>query len=122
MLDWAAAFRVVFDIYELLPRALRATTRRADVLVAVAARAVDVPPDCATSRDCIVLYVAGVPDVTDALRAVAVLLFLLPRGMTRRGALSCSVRVITLIGLEPWDGVTPGFRSVRIWLLRYGYM
>lgn len=79
---------------------LRATTRRVDDDWALRAAYV-VPPVGVALR----VVVADVP-VFVALRAV--------RGTTRRSDDSFSVRVITLIGLLPWAGVTPGFKSVFI--------
>lgn len=130
------ALRAV-DVVRVLPRA---TTRRVspDVAVGTAARALvdvvaaDVAPrvvvaDAVAARAEFAAVVAArtaadVVAVPDELVAVALRDVVAARGTTRRPGFICSVRVITLMGLADKSGVTPGFKSVRIWLLRYGYM
>ena len=73
----------------------RATTRRCDVVGAVALRA-------RTPRVGVLAFVGIV-----AARAVG-------RGTTLRAGAILVVRVITLIGFDDCDGVTPGFKFVRI--------
>lgn len=118
---WAVCIVVV-------PVPLRATTRRVDDVVGMAARAVDVP-DVARRVDTLRVAVAAradvaaravdVPDV--ALRADVVVVA--RRGTTLRVAAVPFdfVRVKTLICAFEFDGVTPGFNCVRMVLFMYGY-
>lgn len=118
---WPARIAVV-------PVPLRATTRRVDEDVGVAARAVDVP-DVARRADTLRVAVAARADVAEravdapvvALRADVVVVA--RRGTTLRVAVVPSdfVRAKTLICAFEFDGVTPGFNCVRIVLFMYGY-
>lgn len=108
---WAVCIVVV-------PVPLRATTRRVDDVVGmaaradVAARAVDVP-DVARRADTLRVAVAARADVVVVAR----------RGTTLRVAAVPFdfVRVKTLICAFEFDGVTPGFNCVRMVLFMYGY-
>ncbi len=118
---WAVCIVVV-----LVP--LRATTRRVDDVVGMAARAVDVP-DVARRADTLRVAVAARADV--AARAVDVpdvaaradVVVVARRGTTLRVAAVPFdfVRVKTLICAFEFDGVTPGFNCVRMVLFMYGY-
>ena len=44
------------------------------------------------------------------------------RGTTRRSPANFVVLTTVFMGLKDWDVVTPGFKFVRIWLFKYGYM
>lgn len=102
---WAVCIVVV-------PVPLRATTRRVDDVVGMAARAVDVP-DVARRADTLRVAVAARADVVVVAR----------RGTTLRVAAVPFdfVRVKTLICAFEFDGVTPGFNCVRMVLFMYGY-
>lgn len=102
---WAVCIVVV-------PVPLRATTRRVDDVVGMAARAVDVP-DVARRADTLRVVVAARADVVVVAR----------RGTTLRVAAVPFdfVRVKTLICAFEFDGVTPGFNCVRMVLFMYGY-
>lgn len=120
MLSAAAvvAFVTALVVWDASPRAerifvrfvpARATTRLVLLPVVLLPAALGVAravPDVAARAD-VVPVVALRADVRDT---------------TRRGADNCSVFVMTFMGFEPCSGVTPGFRSVRIWLFRYGYI
>lgn len=118
---WAVGIVVV-------PVPLRATTRRVDDVVGMAARAVDVP-DVARRVDTLRVAVAARADV--AARAVDVpdvaaradVVVVARRGTTLRVAAVPFdfVRVKTLICAFEFDGVTPGFNCVRMVLFMYGY-
>lgn len=118
---WAVCIVVV-------PVPLRATTRRVDDVVGMAARAVDVP-DVARRADTLRVAVAARADVAAraadapvvALRADVVVVA--RRGTTLRVAAVPFdfVRVKTLICAFEFDGVTPGFNCVRMVLFMYGY-
>lgn len=118
---WAVCIVVV-------PVPLRATTRRVDDVVGMAARAVDVP-DVARRADTLRVAVAARADV--AARAVDVpdvavradVVVVARRGTTLRVAAVPFdfVRVKTLICAFEFDGVTPGFNCVRMVLFMYGY-
>ena len=118
---WAVCIVVV-------PVPLRATTRRVDDVVGMAARAVDVP-DVARRADTLRVVVAARADV--AARAVDVpdvaaradVVVVARRGTTLRVAAVPFdfVRVKTLICAFEFDGVTPGFNCVRMVLFMYGY-
>ena len=118
---WPARIAVV-------PVPLRATTRRVDEDVGVAARAVDVP-DVARRADTLRVAVAACADVAAravdapvvALRADVVVVA--RRGTTLRVAAVPFdlVRAKTLICAFEFDGVTPGFNCVRMVLFMYGY-
>ncbi len=118
---WAVCIVVV-------PVPLRATTRRVDDVVGMAARAVDVP-DVARRVDTLRVAVAARADV--AARAVDVpdvaaradVVVVARRGTTLRVAAVPFdfVRVKTLICAFEFDGVTPGFNCVRMVLFMYGY-
>lgn len=118
---WAVCIVVV-------PVPLRATTRRVDDVVGMAARAVDVP-DVARRADTLRVAVAARADVAEravdapvvALRADVVVVA--RRGTTLRVAAVPFdfVRVKTLICAFEFDGVTPGFNCVRMVLFMYGY-
>lgn len=92
---------------------LRATTRR-ELVLGVPVGAYAAPPVRMALRAADAVPLTVVVPVFVPLRAA--------RGTTRRSDDNFSVRVITLIGLPDCDGVTPGFRSVRIWLFKYGYI
>lgn len=102
---WAVCIVVV-------PVPLRATTRRVDDVVGMAARAVDVP-DVARRADILRVVVAARADVVVVAR----------RGTTLRvvAVPFDFVRVKTLICAFEFDGVTPGFNCVRMVLFMYGY-
>ena len=112
----------------VVPVPLRATTRRVDEDVGVAARAVDVP-DVAWRADTLRVAVAARADVAEravdapvvALRADVVVVA--RRGTTLRVAAVPFdlVRAKTLICAFEFDGVTPGFNWVRMVLFMYGY-
>lgn len=112
----------------VVPVPLRATTRRVDEDVGVAARAVDVP-DVARRADTLRVAVAARADVAAraadapvvALRDDVVVVA--RRGTTLRVAVVPFdfVRVKTLICAFEFDGVTPGFNCVRMVLFMYGY-
>lgn len=112
----------------VVPVPLRATTRRVDDVVGMAARAVDVP-DVARRADTLRVAVAARADV--AARAVDVpdvaaradVVVVARRGTTLRVAAVPFdfVRVKTLICAFEFDGVTPGFNCVRMVLFMYGY-
>ena len=118
---WAVCIVVV-------PVPLRATTRRVDDVVGMAARAVDVP-DVARRADTLRVAVAVRADV--AARAVDVpdvaaradVVVVARRGTTLRVAAVPFdlVRAKTLICAFEFDGVTPGFNWVRMVLFMYGY-
>ena len=118
---WAVCIVVV-------PVPLRATTRRVDDVVGMAARAVDVP-DVARRADTLRVAVAARADV--AARAVDVpdgaaradVVVVARRGTTLRVAAVPFdlVRAKTLICAFEFDGVTPGFNWVRMVLFMYGY-
>ena len=118
---WPARIAVV-------PVPLRATTRRVDEDVGVAARAVDVP-DVARCADTLRVAVAARADVAEravdapvvALRADVVVVA--RRGTTLRVEVAPFdlVRAKTLICAFEFDGVTPGFNWVRMVLFMYGY-
>ena len=123
---WAVCIVVV-------PVPLRATTRRVDDVVGMAARAVDAP-DVARRADTLRVAVAAravdAPDVArraDTLRvavaARADVVVVARRGTTLRVAAVPFdfVRVKTLICAFEFDGVTPGFNCVRMVLFMYGY-
>lgn len=102
---WAVCIVVV-------PVPLRATTRRVDDVVGMAARAVDVP-DVARRADTLRVAVAARADVVVVAR----------RGTTLRVEVVPFdlVRAKTLICAFEFDGVTPGFNWVRMVLFMYGY-
>lgn len=112
----------------VVPVPLRATTRRVDEDVGVAARAVDVP-DVARRADTLRVAVAARADVAEravdapvvALRADVVVVA--RRGTTLRVEVAPFdlVRAKTLICAFEFDGVTPGFNWVRMVLFMYGY-
>lgn len=118
---WPARIAVV-------PVPLRATTRRVDEDVGVAARAVDVP-DVARRADTLRVAVAARADVAErAVDAPVVALWadvvvVARRGTTLRVAAVPFdlVRAKTLICAFEFDGVTPGFNWVRMVLFMYGY-
>ena len=112
----------------VVPVPLRATTRRVDEDVGMAARAVDVP-DVALRADTLRVAVAARADVAEravdapvvALRADVVVVA--RRGTTLRVEVAPFdlVRAKTLICAFEFDGVTPGFNWVRMVLFMYGY-
>ena len=112
----------------VVPVPLRATTRRVDEDVGMAARAVDVP-DVALRADTLRVAVAARADVAEravdapvvALRADVVVVA--RRGTTLRVEVVPFdlVRAKTLICAFEFDGVTPGFNWVRMVLFMYGY-
>ena len=112
----------------VVPVPLRATTRRVDEDVGVAARVVDVP-DVARRADTLRVAVAARADVAEravdapvvALRADVVVVA--RRGTTLRVEVVPFdlVRAKTLICAFEFDGVTPGFNWVRMVLFMYGY-
>ena len=126
MLSAAAvvAFVTALVVWDASPRAerifvrfvpARATTRLVLLPVVLFPVALGIVADVGVAR--------AVPDVAaraDVFPVVALRADV--RDTTRRGADNCSVFVMTFMGFEPCSGVTPGFRSVRIWLFRYGYI
>ena len=112
---------------DVVPVALRATTRRAVFWVlfraGVAARADEVPVFVARRADTERVDARGADDVV-ALRAdVAPDVFRAERATTRRVDVPFAgvVRVKTFICAFDCDGLTPGFKFVRIVLFIYGY-
>lgn len=112
----------------VVPVPLRATTRRVDEDVGVAARAVDVP-DVARRADTLRVAVAARADVAARAADVPVVVLradvvvVARRGTTLRVAVGPFdfVRAKTLICAFEFDGVTPGFNCVRMVLFMYGY-